>query len=116
METILDLERLRQIFGTALLGARDVVSLAVTDAAHGLDEIRGALPGGDTAEIGEVAHAIKGMSANIGALQLSGVAAEIERAAAARDVAACAALVQTIAASIDALGAAVEDLPVAHAR
>jgi HPt (histidine-containing phosphotransfer) domain-containing protein len=116
METILDLERLRQIFGTALTGAREVVSMAVGDATACLDQIRAAVPAGDAGAIGEAAHAIKGMSANIGALQLSGAAAQIELAAARRDLAACAALIDAVAASVEALAGALDELPVAHAH
>lgn len=73
------LARLQEWGGEKLLG--QMIRLFLENAPTRVEQIRGGLLRGDLAEAEKGAHSLKSSAANVGALRLRDVAAEMERAA-----------------------------------
>jgi len=65
---------------------RTVLESFLTDTATQIENISSALQDGDAAQIGTMAHAIKGSSANVGGMMLSSQAFKLEQAGKAGDL------------------------------
>ena len=72
---------LREMSGGDNAAVMRIVALYCTHAPHSLAAISGAFGAGDRKALGAAAHALKSMSANIGAMKVYASAQEIERAA-----------------------------------
>ncbi len=66
--------------------AREVAEAYVTDIPQQLAHLEALIEGGECRGAGEQAHRIKGASANIGALVMQRLAADLEMAGAAEDI------------------------------
>jgi len=73
-----------------------LVELFVSDMPKRMDELREALHKQDLQAVMETAHAVKGISANLGALKLTETAADIEQLGEAMDEALARRLVQAL--------------------
>jgi HPt (histidine-containing phosphotransfer) domain-containing protein len=78
------LARLREWGGDKLLG--QMIRLFLENAPTRMDQIRTGATGGDIQEAEKGAHSLKSSAANVGAMALRELAADIERAAGAGDV------------------------------
>jgi HPt (histidine-containing phosphotransfer) domain-containing protein len=75
------IERLRDLGGADDPGfLKSLVDEFLGHAEKSVEDLRAAAVAGDAKRLAEVAHALKGSSANLGARRLSARAAEIERA------------------------------------
>ncbi len=81
--TILDLERLREIYEDDREGIRDLLDLAIQTTQTHLDAVSAAIESHDAPGIRYAAHAIKGASSNVGAGEMARLAAALEHAASA---------------------------------
>jgi HPt (histidine-containing phosphotransfer) domain-containing protein len=79
---ILDLARLREIYEDDREGIRDLLDLAVETAQSQLEAIDSAIGSHNATDVRGAAHAIKGASLNVGAVETARVSAELENAAA----------------------------------
>ncbi len=75
------LARVQHIGGAGLV--RQLVETFVAHAPTRLESVRTAAAGGDWAEVGRAAHALKGSAGNVGALALMAAAGRLEAACAA---------------------------------
>lgn len=71
------LSRLKEWGGEKLLG--QMVRLFLENAPGRMEQIRGGLGGGDPKEAEKGAHSLKSSAANIGAMHVRDLAAEVER-------------------------------------
>ena len=78
------LERLHDWGGRRLVA--QMIDLFLTQAPARLTGLREGLAGGDVETVERSAHSLKSTAANLGATELSRLAGEAERAAAARDL------------------------------
>jgi HPt (histidine-containing phosphotransfer) domain-containing protein len=75
------LERLRALGGDDDPGfLRGLVEEFLAHAERSIDEMRAAVRAGDGARLADLAHGLKGSSANLGARRLSALASAVERA------------------------------------
>ncbi len=72
------LEGLRELGDQELLA--ELADLFLEDAPPKLEALREAIGSGDASSVGQVAHALKGSSGNMGALRMSTICAELEDA------------------------------------
>jgi HPt (histidine-containing phosphotransfer) domain-containing protein len=79
--TILDLERLREIYEDDSEGIRDVLELTVEMTKTQLDAVSAAVESHDAPGVRSAAHAIKGAASNVGATETARLAAALEQAA-----------------------------------
>jgi HPt (histidine-containing phosphotransfer) domain-containing protein len=78
---ILDLARLHEIYEGDRAGIADLLDLAVQTAQTQLQAIESAVGRRNAGEIRGAAHAIKGASLNVGAVETARLSAELEAAA-----------------------------------
>lgn len=103
-EAVVDLERLRGVTGDDLQLAVEIGTLYVSTARHYLREIEVGLTMG--ADIGRIAHALKGASRNIGARRVGDLAERVEKqGGGAADLEQLRQEVERVAAYFDALAA-----------
>jgi HPt (histidine-containing phosphotransfer) domain-containing protein len=76
----LDRERLDELCGGDVAVEHDLLEILITEAAELLADLRSATSANDLKVAGERVHALKGIAANTGALQLEALAREIEDA------------------------------------
>jgi two-component system sensor histidine kinase/response regulator len=79
-EPVLDRNRLDAITGGSELAARDLLTSLVDEASTLAVEIRNAAAAPDGDRIRELAHALKGIAGNVGAVRLQRAAEDLERA------------------------------------
>ncbi|HSW30271.1 MAG TPA: Hpt domain-containing protein [Longimicrobiales bacterium] len=84
------LDRLKEWGGEKLLA--QMIHLFLTNAPGRMTQIRSGIEAGDIKEAEKGAHSLKSSSANVGAMHLRTVAADMERVAADGDAAAVSAL------------------------
>lgn len=72
----------------------DLVTAYIADSKQRIALLRTAQAAGDNANGFEAAHAIKGASANLGAIQLMDIAADLQEACRENTISQCAALIQ----------------------
>ncbi len=82
----INLARLGDTFGDDTEFVTEMYGIYVGDAGNRLSELDSAIAAADPEKIGEVAHALKGSSGNIGAERMSALAAELERVDSAQDL------------------------------
>lgn len=82
--SVLDLARLREIYGDDRAGMLDLLELVVATAQTQLESLEAAVASRDAAAIRSAAHAIKGASLNVGAGEASRSAAQLEASATAQ--------------------------------
>ena len=102
------LDRLREWGGEKLLG--QMIRLFLENAPNRMAQIRAGLDGGDIKESEKGAHSLKSSSANVGAQQVRGIAAEMERTAAGGDAAAASALLPSLESAFSQAIAALESV------
>jgi len=107
----LDIERLRQIFGDGLVGARDVLELTITDATALGDQIRAAIVTSACESAVDPAHALKGICLTVGAMELAGIAETLEDAVKRGDREAGSKILIGMNRALDALRTASTGLP-----
>lgn len=88
------LDRLKEWGGDKLLG--QMIRLFLENAPGRMTQIRVGADGGDIKESEKGAHSLKSSAANLGAMQLRAVAADMERVAAGGDTAAVLALLPSL--------------------
>ncbi|MEM1238905.1 MAG: Hpt domain-containing protein [Cyanobacteria bacterium P01_H01_bin.26] len=76
-----DQEQLAQLSGGDKAFERELLQMFLVDIEDSLGQLTGAIAAGSQADIQDLAHYIKGASANVGAVALSREAAELERLA-----------------------------------
>lgn len=108
------LDRLTEWGGDKLL--RQMLRLFLENAKERLEQVRAGLaPGGDLDEAHRSAHALKSSAANLGAMQVSALSAELEASTGAGDLERSRqladALVEAHAAADAALTRVLESLP-----
>lgn len=77
------LSRLKEWGGDKLLG--QMIRLFLENAPGRMEQIRGGLVGGDPREAEKGAHSLKSSAANIGAMRVRDLAAEVERSTSGGD-------------------------------
>lgn len=82
---MIDLAPLREVFESDDAALMDFVVDSLHELETSLDALAGAISNRDEAACRQLAHALKGASANIGAHALAAAMAAAERAAEARD-------------------------------
>ena len=89
---------------------REVISIFQTDTRARIRKLQQALADGDAAKARGEAHAIKGSSAQVGALELSELCRGVEFAAARQDVAAASSLFPELETAFAAVCSAMSEL------
>ena len=88
-----------------------VADLFVDSASRQQESLRAAIQRGDLGEVRKICHALKSSAANVGAMQLSVIAEEIERAAASHDAEAVSRLATSLfPAAMQAVAAVSDEL------
>ena len=95
-----DPAQLKEISGGDTEFEREIASEYLDQAQGLLAAIAPALEGGDTAEIGRIAHTLKGSSRTIGAEAVAAISAELERIAASGDLALAAGVLERAAQAL----------------
>lgn len=94
------LDRLVEWGGEKLL--RQLLGLFLDGSGERRAQLAGGVaPGGDLQQTHQAAHALKSSAANLGAFEVSAVAAELEAASAAADTARSRALADALAEALD---------------
>ena len=88
-------ERLQRVQGSGDLSAK-LAEIFVRDTARRLEELRDAVRRADAAAVAQIAHAIKGSAANLGAQTMVQICVSIEANAKAADLGAAAARVDAL--------------------
>ncbi len=83
----------------------EIVDAFLADAPGELEGIRAALAAGDPASVVRPAHTIKGMSLNLGATRVAGLARQLEEAARAGSLEGAPEAAAALAQALDALAA-----------
>lgn len=81
MTDAVDFTRIQETSDGDLPFEQELIDMYVEDAQNHLDSIFQLLTSADFPQIKQVAHTLKGSSANIGALKIANTAASIEKAA-----------------------------------
>ncbi len=102
------LDRLKEWGGDKLLG--QMIRLFLENAPNRLTQIRAGVDGGDIKESEKGAHSLKSSSANVGALHLRTLAADMERAAATGDAGAVSALLPSLESAFSQAISALESV------
>ena len=76
-----DQEQLAQLSGGDKAFEKELLQMFLVDTEDSLGQLAAAIVAGDQADVQELAHYIKGASANVGAVALSREAAGLERLA-----------------------------------
>ncbi|MBT9311820.1 Hpt domain-containing protein [Leptothoe kymatousa] len=76
-----DLEQLEQLAGGDKAFEKELLNMFVEDVGNSINQLAAAISADDVANAREVAHYIKGASANVGAVGMSQTAAQIEKKA-----------------------------------
>jgi HPt (histidine-containing phosphotransfer) domain-containing protein len=103
-ETVLDVSALEAIRSLQQPGAEDLVSkivgLFVEDSERYGAEIGDAIHASDAGRLGAAAHSLKSCAANVGAMQVSALAARLEALGRSGDVATASELHRTLDQSL----------------
>lgn len=102
------LGRLREWGGDKLLG--QMVRLFLENAPGRMEQIRSGVSSGDIQESEKGAHSLKSSSANVGAVHVRAIAADIERVAGGGDAAAVRELLPSLEDAFARAVAALEDV------
>lgn len=76
-----DLEQLEQLSGGDKAFEKELLTMFVEDIDNSLSQLGAAIVAEDVATVQELAHYIKGASANVGAVGMSKVATQLEKQA-----------------------------------
>lgn len=77
-DDVLNLSRLEEAFGDDRAGIANLLGMACATELRYLAALREAIANADIRAVASAAHSIKGSASNIGAIQMSRVAADIE--------------------------------------
>lgn len=81
MAKTFDMEQLEQLAGGDKAFEKELLTMFVEDISNSINQLAAAISANDAADAREVAHYIKGASANVGAVGMSQTAAQIEKQA-----------------------------------
>ena len=96
MVDCVDLSRIQETSDGDIEFEQELIEMYLEDARDHLESLEKHISGNDLTSVKQLAHTIKGSSANIGATAMQNVAFEIEKAAAKEDSAAMQTLVGEI--------------------
>ena len=96
----LDLTNLEQTFEDDREGIIEILDMALADTLERVVGLEAALLASDATIAMQVAHAIKGAAANVGAFELSQAAGAIEHAARDNDLSAAVALLPAVTPAV----------------
>ena len=102
------LDRLKEWGGDKLLA--QMIHLFLTNAPGRMAQIRSGIDAGDIKEAEKGAHSLKSSSANVGAMHLRTIAADMERAAADGEAAAVTALLPSMESAFSQAISALESV------
>jgi HPt (histidine-containing phosphotransfer) domain-containing protein len=108
---VLDMTRLRLIFGDSLIGAREVVQLTLVDAAELGDQLRTAINEGAFTTADDLAHGLRGICLTVGAMELAELIELVNSAVKRSDAALGLATLMQMTDALDALREAMSGLP-----
>lgn len=101
-----NLDMLKEIIGDEL---KDVLNLFLESNSDSIMQLQEAIESNTTEKVQSLAHTIKGSSANVGAMQLSALTAQIEQQAKANDSAKFASLLPQVLTENKAVEVALKD-------
>ncbi|MEM6252127.1 MAG: Hpt domain-containing protein [Cyanobacteria bacterium P01_D01_bin.156] len=81
MASNFDLEQLKQLAGGDTAFEKELLTLFVEDMDNSFTQLAAAISAGDPVSVQEVSHYIKGASANVGAVGMSKISAQMEKRA-----------------------------------
>ncbi|MEL6776821.1 MAG: Hpt domain-containing protein [Cyanobacteria bacterium J06597_16] len=81
LQTDFDWQQLRQLAGEDAEFEAELLTMFLTDADSSLMQLEQAVANQDAGTVEEVAHSLRGASANVGAIALAKVASELENTA-----------------------------------
>jgi len=94
--TDFDWQQLRQLAGEDADFEAELLAMFLTDASSSLIQLEQAIADDDIQATGEIAHSLRGASANVGASGLANVAGQLEHMARSGRVTGAIALLQDI--------------------